>query len=102
MKFYRHGDVVLTSTTIPKNATRSKNGRLVLAEGEVTGHAHVIDSPQAELWTADTDMLFLRVLADAGVDLFHEEHATLKIPPGDWQITRQREYAPDAPQYVAD
>ena len=101
--FFRHGDLVLTTTTIPEQAHRTHKGRLVLAEGEVTGHAHVIDSPDAELWgTAGSDMLFLRVLADAGVDLFHDEHDTLTIPPGDWRVTRQREYAPEAPLYVAD
>lgn len=105
MRAIRHGDVILTEATIPGNATLEAAGPAVLAEGEATGHAHVIDSPEIETWTVegeDIEARFLRVLAQAGVELTHEEHATIVVPAGDWQVGRQREYAPEAPVWVVD
>lgn len=75
-------------------------GRLVLAEGEATGHAHVIDSEEAELLRAgeqllDADQaaeLYLLVHGPEPVPLVHEEHASLSVPPGVYRVVRQREY----------
>jgi len=113
MEFYRHGDVILISRSIPDGATRRGLGRVVLAEGGVTGHAHVVDSDEAELWTVpdeaaeertvETERVFLRVLAEGGVSLVHEEHATLLIPPGDYEVRRQREWNDELePRRVVD
>lgn len=113
MEFYRHGDVVLISRKVPDEARRSIRGRLVLAEGEVTGHAHVIESDEAELWTVpdeaaeehtvETERVFLRVLAEGGVSLVHEEHAALLIPPGDYEVLHQREWTDELePRRVVD
>jgi hypothetical protein len=46
---YRQGDVLLIKIDgIPKQASAEKNpDRIVLAYGEVTGHAHAISSRQA-------------------------------------------------------
>ena len=83
-------------------------GRIVLAYGEVTGHAHAIASKEAELIETEpgTDGLiadrFLRVLSEAGVDLVHEEHATITLPRGNYIVRIQREYAPEALRNVAD
>lgn len=114
MEFFRHGDIILIARRVPDGATRrSELGRLVLAEGEVTGHAHVIDSDEAELWTvpdeaaeartAMTERMFLRVLAEGGVSLVHEEHAALLIPPGEYEVLRQREWTDELePRWVVD
>ena len=75
-------------------------GRLVLAEGEATGHAHVIESEEAELFAEDEELLdpgetaelFLLVHGAAPVPLEHEEHAPLAVPPGVYRVVRQREY----------
>ena len=82
--------------------------RLVLAHGEATGHAHVIEArpSQARIRHRDARQAtrrdegsparhFLEVLDPAGVDLIHDEHATILIPPGEYEITRQREYDPE-------
>jgi hypothetical protein len=87
------------------------DGRVVLAYGEVTGHAHAIVDEAATLWRLSGDDRLLLVAGDAPVALQHEEHATILIPPGAYVVRRQREFAPDgeddAPafdrtRYVAD
>ncbi len=91
----RQGDVLLiTAAAIPAEA-RKVRGRMVLAEGEATGHAHVLEAPaagEAEL-LAMGDRLFARIL-DGDARVVHEEHAAVILPPGDYEIIRQREYVP--------
>lgn len=105
MKLYRQGDVLVQQiTTIPdglKNVPKD-NGRVILAYGEVTGHAHAVLG-EVEFLAADLVELeerFLRVESEAQV--VHEEHDTIVLPPGNYRVVRQREYAPAAPVYVAD
>ncbi len=109
MKIYRQGDVMIIATaSIPaaaKNEVTRDNGRIVLAYGEVTGHAHAIHKSGAVLLTApDTEDRFLRIMDASGVTLEHEEHATITLPPGDYIVRRQREYtsADMEPIRVAD
>ena len=107
MKIYRQGDVLIREVeSTPKNTetvARDK-GRIVLAYGEVTGHAHAILDKAAELVrTADTNQRFLQVMAEGGVALQHEEHATITLPKGNYEIVQQREYvAPEIVRNVAD
>ena len=106
MKMYRQGDVAIIATdTIPTNlkAVRRNRGRVILAEGEVTGHAHAIIDTGAELLEGtDLDDRFLQVLAEGGVDLIHEEHDTVHLPKGSYIVRGQREYSPEAIRRVAD
>jgi hypothetical protein len=90
---YRQGDVLLVSVPeIPAraHAVPRDEGRIVLAYGEVTGHAHAIDAPEAEatLLSASENERFLRLVAD--VDLAHEEHGTIRVPAGTYRVVRQR------------
>lgn len=105
---YRQGDVLLTRQDIPKSWLPARltkvardAGRLVLAYGEVTGHAHVITAPESEavqLSTADNQR-FLKLMSD--VDLTHEEHDTLRIPKGTYRVTQQEQFVPDpTPQNI--
>jgi hypothetical protein len=58
---------------------------------------------EAELLAADLEVLeqrFLRVEAESS--LLHEEHAPVAVPPGNYRVVRQREYAPARPRFVAD
>lgn len=74
-------------------ATEAIRGRVVLAIGEATGHAHVIESESVALISAEqAEELFLLVYGDAPVALRHEEHDTLDVPPGVYRVVRQREY----------
>ena len=107
MNALRQGDVLLIPARIGGKTKGVKRdaGRVVLAYGEVTGHAHAILSPDCQLVTAaDAEDLrmWLLVTAPEPVELVHEEHATVLIPPGEYQVIRQVEYAPEALRNVAD
>jgi hypothetical protein len=103
---FRQGDVLVAGagrvTALPKGAKQVKRdeGRIVLAYGEVTGHAHAITSPHAMLWESGDGARYLEVKRTCS--LMHEEHATITIPAGLYHITRQREYSPEAIRFVAD
>lgn len=95
---FRQGDVLLVAVqAIPAGATPERRaGRIVLAEGEVTGHAHAIAELDARTFTHDGQRYLLtRSIAQ----LVHEEHAPIEVPEGSWRIVIQREYEPPvAPQ----
>ena len=97
----RQGDVLIESGTIPGGVTRikAKRGRLILAEGEATGHHHSVAEQDAQMFERD-GTLYLRVQTDTEVE--HQEHAAIGLPAGDYRVTRQREYTPEAIRNVAD
>ena len=107
MTMYRQGDVLLVTTDglladtarpVPREA-----GRVVLARGEATGHAHAIDSPLAELFEEKDGRLYLRVSAGPEpVRLTHEQHDSIALAPGLYEVIGQREYAPGAIRRVTD
>lgn len=103
----RQGDILILATTEPIPAAAQpvarEHGRIVLAHGEVTGHAHVIDSENALFLTVDLDEMtdrFLRV--EQEVQVFHDEHGTITLPPGEYVVRRQREYSPEEIRRVTD
>lgn len=108
MKMYRQGDVLIRSvSSLPNDATVVDNtnlGRIVLAYGEVTGHAHAIHLEEAIEYTMEQAgkavRRFLSVSSTAHVK--HEEHATIPLPTGIYEIIQQREYTPEAVRNVAD
>jgi hypothetical protein len=102
MTQYRQGDVLVESVaTVPPGAVAvaRKDGRLVLAEGESTGHAHAIASRRAQMLER-AGVLYLVLLARAR--LLHEEHGPITLPPGTYRVIRQREYHPEEIRLVAD
>lgn len=100
----RQGDVLLVRVDEIPEGLPKHTGRLVLATGEATGHAHIIDSPAAALWGDDLNARFLEVVGP--VDLVHtstpKDHDTLTVPPGLYRVRRQREYTPEAVRLVSD
>jgi len=80
------------------------NGRVVLAYGEVTGHSHAFHSPKVAMFMADRGLVGRYLKVDEAADLVHEEHDTITVPPGIYEVVRQREYDESAEQYryVAD
>lgn len=103
---YRQGDVlIIPVTSIPGNAQaiERENGRVILAHGEVTGHAHAIKDKRASLFNdAKLAAIFMNVSGDTPVKLEHEEHDTIEIPAGNYRVVRQREYSPAGLRNVAD
>ena len=102
---YRQGDVLITRvrrTRARMTPVARDAGRVVLAYGEVTGHAHAIAEPDVEILSDDDNRRFLRIVGSGGATLVHEEHATITLPKGTYEVTRQREYSPEAVRQVAD
>src|SRR5436853_260842 len=97
---WRHGDVLICKVeAIPAGARRLPH--CVLAEGELTGHAHRVEgSGVAELFELGGDR-FLRVLADEA-RVVHEEHRTITLLRGTYRVWGQREYTPRAIVWVLD
>jgi hypothetical protein len=90
---YRQGDVFLRAVlSIPANAqpVMRDAGRIILAYGEATGHAHAIDAPESEatLLSVSENERFLHLVS--AVDLVHEEHSTIHLPAGSYAVVRQR------------
>jgi uncharacterized protein YjlB len=99
------GDVLLIPATIPDTVTEKPrdNGQVILAYGEQTGHSHAIDSPDCTLVTAEQAgqlRAWLRVTAP--VEVKHQEHRTVTIPPGEWEVIGQVEHRPEGLTRVAD
>ena len=103
---YRQGDVLLIPCAEPPKDGRVKrprdaNGRLVLALGEATGHAHAIASPKADLFEV-AGATYLLVDGDC-VTLDHEEHTPpIALPPQWYRVPLQREYHPETIRRVSD
>ena len=103
----RQGDVLVmragksfTLDTSKGPAKRDARGRVVLAEGEVTGHAHAICEPNVALYPMDAMLAGLKV--DKLSTLVHDEHGTLTIEPGTYVVKRQREFMGDEARRVED
>lgn len=104
----RQGDVLLRRVgSIPEAAKsaakkdQAGNDRIVLAYGEVTGHAHAIhDLDAVDVFVTGDGVMYLQVKEEA--KLQHEEHGTIALPPGNYERTIQREYSPEAIRNVAD
>lgn len=102
MFLYRQGDVLLIPiSNLPQGLTPIDpvEGRLILAEGEVTGHAHAILESDARLYTDGTDQ-FLAL--PSGGCLLHEEHTPHALPPGFYRQVTQRQYTPEENPIVTD
>jgi hypothetical protein len=91
MNQLQHGDVNLQRiASVPDGAKKveRENGRYVLMRGETTGHAHTIED-EIELFEND-GVLYMRNASD--VEVTHEEHKTLEVPAGIWEVTPTHEY----------
>lgn len=99
---YRQGDVLVIPKAIPAGAKPGKRdkGRIVLAYGEVTGHAHAIEAREAEILEHEGTR-YIRV-PKRGANLKHEEHGVVKLAPGEYEVRIQREYTPQAIVNVRD
>ena len=100
---YRQGDVLLVPVhDIPDEAKvgARENGRIILAHGEATGHAHAIADPETEL-LENRGNRYLRV-GETGATVRHEEHGPIALPPGNYRVVIQREYTPTEDRRVTD
>lgn len=104
MELYRQGDIaILRIDVLPageaKPVKRDARKRIVLALGEVTGHAHVITTPNVKMVEIGEDRY---LNSDKPFTIQHEEHAVVHVPAGTFRVIRQREYHPTEIRRVAD
>ena len=105
---FRQGDVLIKRINKinpeAKPAERDEQDRVVLAYGEVTGHAHAIHDPGVVAMMIGDDH-FLSV-PNGGAEVVHEEHDTIVLSEGTYEVTRQREWTGNDQNshwaYVAD
>jgi hypothetical protein len=97
----RQGDVLLVPVpALPaRRHEQVVNGpRIVLAEGEATGHAHVVvgrarlvRSTNAPSWRG---VGRTHLIVEGPSSLVHDEHDAIGLLPGTYEVRRQREYQP--------
>lgn len=101
---FRQGDVLLIKVDkeIPKDAhmVKPEKNRVILAHGEVTGHAHAIPAKAAVLYETMANTRLLEVTVPT--QLIHEEHGAIDLDPGVYEVYRQVEYSPRDLRYVRD
>lgn len=118
---FRQGDVLLVK--VDEQVDKAKaclvardSGRVVLAYGEVTGHAHAIFSPDVELFEETLPESRLQqdarelqnvlgnrwLVVTKPAELVHEEHGTIALDPGTYKVIRQKEYDPIRDRQVLD
>lgn len=105
----RQGDVLIVSceandpildrklTEIPRD-----NGKVILAYGEVTNHAHALLEQDIMFYMPEgvSDVRILDV-PERGT-LVHEEHDAVDLPAGKYKVYIQTEYQPDSLRTVLD
>lgn len=112
---YRQGDVLIERiSSVPAKAEPQKKSRkIILAHGEVTGHHHCLEIAdpadwwkQGEISTANSKPTTLAgelyVSLPHGGVVTHQEHSKVELPAGNYRVTRQREYSPEAIRNVQD
>lgn len=84
---YRHGDILLKRVTKPKGQFKTKKN-YVVALGEHTGHKHQLDG---EVGLLEREAIrYLDFVKPT--PLKHEEHKTLVIEPGTYEVIHEREF----------
>ena len=109
MKLYRQGDVLFRQITRLPKGERTKRKNATVAYGEVTGHSHALaieDRDAAEVLDIG-DRLFVHVSEsgiriEGGATFVHEEHGPITLPPGNYEVTIQREYSMEEIRNVVD
>jgi hypothetical protein len=99
---YRQGDVLVQRVRATKKRGKPiprDQGRIILAYGESTGHAHAVCEPEVLFVEVDGERL---LMSESGFRISHEEHSPIDLPGGTYRVTRQREYSPEAIRNVAD
>lgn len=113
-KQVRQGDVLLLPAgALDKSPAARKlaiNGKWhVIKRGETSGHAHVIDAEDIELWLDADGVAFLHVQNETMLKHVNEltgtpspDHGALPVKPGWYQLPDQLEFTSGDFRAVAD
>lgn len=92
MNIFRHGDINLHKVDEIKGEVVSHKGSYVVAEGETTGHKHLlkVKNPDNLIIRKDEFGHMYFELKEVGT-ITHEEHKVIEIPAGIYKEVRERE-----------
>ena len=102
---YRQGDVLIMEGKESPDTGEfiaRDNGRVVLAYGEVTGHAHAIVSDGAKHYRSKTSVLKTYLSLVEPVMLRHEEHREIPIKEKFKEVRIQRQWSTERIKQVQD
>jgi hypothetical protein len=96
-KIYRQGDVLFKKIEeLPKKKRKLETD--IIVRGEATGHAHrIANGTLFSSWQRGRGPQ-LYIKASKGARVIHEEHKEIELEKGLYEVIRQREYDPSAPE----
>ena len=86
MKTYRQGDLLFKQVSDQPKQVESK--RLTIAEGEQTGHNHVLVAETDSVILGDRTLFTIKGKAK----LVHPEHDTIEFDSGTYVVINEREW----------
>ena len=96
-EMYRQGDLLLIQREELSNEAIKTNSQILL-EVTATGHHHKIINGLIFRQEISNEGVFAYVKANKECSLIHEEHHTINLPEGIYEVRRQREVS----GYVTD
>jgi hypothetical protein len=107
--------IILRIKDIPEGVVpvAPENGKVIVAHSE-TGHNHVMEATRVEAFEIPADKsnsqnvdlykMFLLVKEDTQIDHLRsfDTHETIMVPPGTYEVRRQREYTAEGFRKAAD
>lgn len=105
--FGAQGDVLFRRIdSIPSEAKENTSPDARIVAHSETGHHHVVDGSNVRFFATDNHMVTLLRVEGEYADVVHhrpwDTHGTLRLLKGDYEIRRQREWAPEGWRRVAD
>lgn len=82
---FQQGDILFVRVDLIPTRFRAKGlaDHNVIAEGEVTGHKHLLVGDQVELLLGELEGDFA-IHAPKGATVTHDEHKPIELPPGEY------------------
>ena len=94
MNQIRHGDVLLLAVENEIPQWIKPKSKVILAEGELTGHAHILTASKVYEWE-ENGQRYVRVTGELGT-LYHEEHDPIPVKVLDadttYRVIQQQEW----------
>jgi len=103
-KQFRQGDILLREIEEVPTGDLEIVDDGVLALGETTGHSHQVQMSKGVQLLRDPKTKIMFIVATTIAIVTHEDHGTLKLPAGAYQVTQQRQrgYAPRTVRQIQD